>query len=96
MLNAIRDEDGYLYPYAKQLRLAEDKAGALTFYAPDGAPFIFLMEPDNHRRVESHIRAEFGKQATLTIKPEKRNQKKAEKSVLFTEDMFGGQEIKEI
>lgn len=96
VLNAIRDNDGYLYPYAKQMQLFENKGGALTFYAPNGTAFNFLIDSDNHGRVEAHIKAVFGDAAKLTIKPQKGDAKKTEKAVLFSDDMFGGQEIKEI
>mgnify|MGYP001766079757 CR=1 FL=1 len=95
-LNAIRDKDGYLYPYAKQMRLASDSDGALTFYAPEGAAFSFLIDADNHQRVEAHLKAEFGEGITLTIKPEKKEAREAERAARFAEDMFEGIEIKEI
>ena len=96
VLNAIRDESGYLYPYAKQMRLAEEKAGVMTFYVPEGTAFTFLIQSDNHKHVEEHLKATFGEQVTLIVKPEKRTHKDVPKAALFGDDMFGGQEIKEI
>jgi len=96
VLNTIREQAGYLYPYAKQMRLAHEAYGALTFYAPEGTAFDFLMDSVNHEQLTELLKPEFGQNTQLTIKPEKKRAGNAGAPNLFTDDLFKGHEVKEI
>ncbi len=94
-LNDIRDNAGYMYPYARQMRLISDKDRHFVFEADEGLTFDFLIDKKNHEKLEEHFKKIAGKDITLVIKSAKPKYKQTDMA-FFSDDMFGGHEIKEI
>ena len=94
-LNDIRDNTGYMYPYARQMRLIGDKDRHFVFEADEGLTFDFLIDKKNHAKIEEHLKKSAGKDITLVIKPSKPKPKPTDMA-FFSDDMFGGHTIKEI
>jgi DNA polymerase III subunit gamma/tau len=95
VLKEVNDKAGYLYPHVKNLKMINDKNETYTFEVEEGLSYDFLIDKNNHKKVEEFMKHIFNKNLSLIIKSVKKSDK--EKDVIFfSEDMFGSQNIKEI
>jgi len=95
VLEEIRTTSGFLYPHASNLRLVADQNAKYIFEISEGISYEFLMEKENHLKIEKYMKHIFEKDLSLIIKAVKKG-KKQEDVIFFSDDMFGNQDIKEI